>query len=74
MPMTNLPPDPVIEEVHAVRAQMLAEAGGDLKTLLAGIARRQRLSDRPVRQPPPSDAPLRHDPAGAALPNVPAHG
>jgi hypothetical protein len=40
--------DPVVAEIHAVRAQMLAECGGDHHKLMEQVLGRQRASGRKV--------------------------
>lgn len=40
--------DPVVSEIHAVRAKMLADCGGDIKELMRQVAERQRASGRHV--------------------------
>jgi hypothetical protein len=55
--------DPVIAEIHATRAAMLAAAGGDIRVLMQQVAERQRKSKhriitRPLRdRTEPSVAP-----------------
>lgn len=49
--------DPVVAEIHAIRAQMLAECGGDFRKLMEQVAERQRASGRRVIQVPPAVAP-----------------
>jgi hypothetical protein len=48
--------DPVVAEVHAIRAQMLAECGGDHHKLMEGVRERQRASSRKVILVPPETA------------------
>ena len=36
--------DPVVAEVHAIRAAMLAECDGDIKELMRRVAERQKQS------------------------------
>jgi len=40
--------DPVVAEIHAIRAQMLAECGGDYEKFMEGVRERQRASGRKV--------------------------
>ncbi|NLS94814.1 MAG: hypothetical protein GXX96_21885 [Planctomycetaceae bacterium] len=55
--MSDLPfEDPVVKEIHAIRAEMLAECGGDLHVLLDQVKARQKASGRKVR-PSPSPPP-----------------
>lgn len=44
--------DPVVEEIHAIRAAMLAECGGDSHALLEQVRARQNASGRRVRFAP----------------------
>jgi hypothetical protein len=46
--------DPVVAEIHAIRAQMLAECGGDHRKLMAQIRERERASGRKVIPAPPA--------------------
>lgn len=45
--------DPVVEEIHAIRAKMLEAAGGDIHVLMQQVAERQHLSNRKVVRRPP---------------------
>jgi hypothetical protein len=45
--------DPVVAEIHAIRAQMLAECGGDHHKLMEQVRERERASDRKVIPAPP---------------------
>ena len=38
--------DPVVAEIHAIRAQMLADCDGDHRKLMEQVRARERLSDR----------------------------
>lgn len=40
--------DPVLAEVHAVRAAMLEAAGGDINVLMERVAERQQRSKRKI--------------------------
>ena len=40
--------DPVVAEIHAIRAQMLAECGGDHAKLMEQVRQRENASDRRV--------------------------
>ena len=44
--------DPVVAEIHAIRAAMLDECGGDVKELMRRVAQRQRLSGRRIISEP----------------------
>jgi hypothetical protein len=48
--------NPIVEEVHRIREQLLAECGGDLKTFMDGVRQRTEESARAgrkvVRLPP----------------------
>jgi len=56
--------DPVVAEIHAMRAQMLADCGGDHRKLMEQVDERERASDRKVIPAPPAM------PAGAKLPTT----
>ena len=44
--------DPVVDEIHAVRAAMLQAAGGDVRVLMHQVAERQhRSTHRIITQP-----------------------
>lgn len=43
--------DPIVEEVHRARRQLLAQAKGDLRKVIAGAARRQKSQGRTVLEP-----------------------
>ena len=44
--------DPVVAEIHATRAAMLASAGGDIQVMMEQVAERQRKSrHRIITQP-----------------------
>jgi hypothetical protein len=45
--------DPVVAEIHAIRAQMLAECGEDYQKFMEQLRERQRASGRKVIPPPP---------------------
>ena len=40
--------DPVVAEIHAIRAQMLADSGGDHRKLMKEVRARERTSNRKV--------------------------
>ncbi len=40
--------DPVVAEIHAIRAKMLADCGGDIKELMRQVAARQKASGRRI--------------------------
>lgn len=49
--------DPVVAEIRAIRAQMLAECGGDFQKLMEQVREheeRERASGRKVIPPPPA--------------------
>ena len=56
--------DPVVAEIHAIRAKMLAECGGDHRKLMEKVYQRQKTSGRTVIPVP--DLPARKD--GGFLP------
>lgn len=62
--------DPVVAEIHAIRAQMLAECGGDHHKLMELVLQHQRTSGRKIIPapplPPPGANPWRATPGGAA--------
>ncbi len=41
-------PDPIVEEVHRIRAEMLARFNGDLHALVEDARRRQAASETPT--------------------------
>lgn len=41
-----MPTNPILDELHAIRAKLLADAGGDIDKLVAGIRARQAKSGR----------------------------
>lgn len=47
--------DPVIEEIHATRAAMLAAAGGDIAKWMRQVIHRQETSNRVVIRKPLRD-------------------
>jgi hypothetical protein len=49
--------DPVVAEIHAIRAQMLAECGGDHHKLMEQVRERERASGRKVIPAPPPAPP-----------------
>ena len=49
--------DPVVAEIHAIRAQMLAECGGDYHQLMEQVDERERTSGRKVIPAPPATQP-----------------
>jgi hypothetical protein len=49
--MKAMTPNPILEELYAVRAQLLAEAGGDLHRLAQEANRRAVESDREILDP-----------------------
>jgi hypothetical protein len=46
--------DPVVAEIHAIRAQMLAECGGDHHKLMQLVDEHERASGRKVIPAPPA--------------------
>jgi hypothetical protein len=50
--------DPVVAEIHAVRAEMLAAAGGDVKKMMQGVIERQRNSTHRIITRPFTKQPL----------------
>ena len=51
MPRTTYE-DPVVAEIHAIRAKMLAECGGDHEKLMEDVRQRQEASMRKVLTAP----------------------
>ena len=45
--------DPVVAEIHAIRAKMLAECGGDHRKLMEQVRQRQEASARTIIKAPP---------------------
>jgi hypothetical protein len=45
--------DPVVAEIHAIRAKMLADCDGDHRRLMEQIRAHEAASDRQVIAPPP---------------------
>jgi hypothetical protein len=50
--MPNRFVDPVVEEIHAIRAAMLEAAGGDIRVLMQQVTERQERSDRRIIREP----------------------
>ena len=48
---------PVVAEIHAIRAQMLAEYGGDHRKLMEQVRQRERTTGRKVIPAPPATPP-----------------
>jgi hypothetical protein len=46
--------DPVVAEIHAIRAKMLVDCGGDHRKLMEQVRTRERASDRRVIAVPPA--------------------
>ena len=55
MPKT-INPDPVIEEIHQIRQQMVEKFGGDIAAILEDARQRQLASGRMIWQGPSADA------------------
>ena len=45
--------DPIVEEVHRARRQLLSRAKGDLRKVIDGAVRRQKSEGRAVLEPAP---------------------
>ena len=43
--------NPILDELHATRAKLLAEAGGDLHRYIAEARKRALASGRPIAEP-----------------------
>ena len=54
--------DPVVAEIHAIRAQMLAECGGDHRRLMGQVDEHEKASSRKVIPPPPARPPVTKQP------------
>jgi hypothetical protein len=46
--------DPIVAEIHAIRAQMLAECGGDHRKLMEQVDERERAAGRKIIPVPPA--------------------
>jgi hypothetical protein len=53
-----MPRNPILDELHAIRDRMLADAGGDLHKLLARLREREAVSGRLLSQEDESGAGL----------------
>ena len=51
-----MPRNHILDELHAIRDRMLADAGGDLHKFLAGVREREAVSGRLLRQEEESGA------------------
>ena len=64
--------DPVVAEIHAIRAQMLTEHGGDPRKMMEEVIRHQVESGRKVRKapalPPPINSTANSGLSNATLP------
>jgi hypothetical protein len=49
--------DPVVSEIHAIRAQMLTECGGDHHKLMGQVDEHERTSGRRIIPAPPPVTP-----------------
>ncbi len=63
--------DPVVAEIHAIRAKMLADCGGDHRKLMEQVRARERISDRQVIHAPPPPLQRREDSAVDAITHGP---
>jgi hypothetical protein len=61
--------DPVVNEIHQIRQQMLADAGGDFHVFMEKIRSEQAASRRMIIESPITRLPTRQDVA-PALPKV----
>lgn len=50
-----MPTNPLLDELHAIRSQLFAEASGDLDRFVAGIRTRQAASGRTIVTGPVCD-------------------
>ena len=53
-------PDPIIEELHAIRREIAARFDNDIHRIAADARQRQAASGLPVWTAPPSPDPLEH--------------
>ena len=60
--------DPVVNEIHQIRQQMQADAGGDFRVFTTKIRSKQAASQRMIIESPNSRQPTNED-ALAELPN-----
>ncbi len=44
--------NPILEELYAIREKLLADAGGDVQTYLAGVREREAASGRLLKSTP----------------------
>ena len=44
--------NPILDEIHAIREKLLADAGGDIDRYLAGVREREAASGRLLKQGP----------------------
>ena len=44
--------NPILDEIHAIREKLLADAGGDIDKFLAGVREREAASGRLLKQGP----------------------
>ena len=58
--------NPILDELYAARAKLLADAEGDIDRLLAGVRRREAQSNRRFVQPTSADSHATKEPPGAA--------
>lgn len=56
MPTDSGYTDPILDELHAIRSQMLTECGGDLESLVAALQRREAESGRLFIKLPADDS------------------
>ena len=58
--------DPVVSEVHAIRAKMLADCGGDFHKLMENVRQHQKASGRTIIQAPAATPREKTSPARVA--------
>ena len=63
--------DPVVAEIHAIRAKMLADCGGDHRKLMEQVRAREKASGRRVITAPPAPEHRTKECTGAADSVVP---
>ncbi len=59
--------NPILDELHAAREKLLADAGGDLDQLVAGIREREARSGHKVVSVPVHDSQITNRSTGAAV-------
>ena len=63
---------PILDELHSIREQLLADSGGTLEGLVARIQKEQEVSGRIIRKTRQTKIGIEVRPAAAPLPHHPA--